>query len=99
MKLQSGTYDRLKWVALVLLPAVQVLWLVLGKIWGFPYLVEIGASIAAVDVFLGSLLGVSNKNYLADKQQDNFSDGEEDLFDDDADDEEGDYETEDDVSA
>ena len=103
MKLNCRTYDVLKWVALVLLPAVQVLWLALGKIWGFPYLVEIGATIAAVDVFIGSLLGVSTEAYRAEKQQDNTGTGEDDLFDDDAeeydeedeeDDDEDDYETE-----
>ena len=63
--MSNKTYDILKWVALVLLPAVQVLWLGLGKIWDFPYLVEIGATIACVDVFLGTLLGVSNVRYNA----------------------------------
>lgn len=59
----NETYDRLKWVALILLPAIEFLWLALGKIWSFPYVVEIGSSIAAVDVFLGKLLGISSENY------------------------------------
>lgn len=63
MKISNRTYDALKWVALTLLPAIEVLWLALGKIWNFPYVVEIGASIAAVDVFLGTLLGVNNIQY------------------------------------
>lgn len=63
--MSNKTYDILKWIALVFLPALQVLWLGLGKIWGFPYLVEIGATIACVDVFLGTLLGVSNVRYNA----------------------------------
>ena len=76
MKLSNKTYDNLKWIALVLLPAVQVLWLTLGKIWSFPYLIEIGATIAAIDVFLGSLLGLSNIKYnqLEDGVQDTFND-------------------------
>lgn len=74
MKFSNETYDKLKWIALVLLPAIEVLWLTLGKIWGFPYLVEIGSTIAAVDVFLGSLLGVSTRNYRAEKEQDGFND-------------------------
>ena len=63
MKLSNNAYDALKWIALVFLPACQVLWLGLGKVWGFPYLAEIGASIACVDAFLGTLLGVSNLQY------------------------------------
>ena len=63
MKLSNKTYDTLKWIALTALPAIEVLWLALGKIWNFPYVVEIGATIAAVDVFLGTLLGVNNIQY------------------------------------
>lgn len=67
-------YDILKWIALVLLPAVQVLWLALGKVWEFPYLTEIGATIAAVDVFLGSILGVSGVKYSKLTTQTTFND-------------------------
>lgn len=63
MKLSNATYDRLKWIALTALPAIEVLWLGLGKIWNFPYVVEIGATIACIDVFLGTLLGVNNIQY------------------------------------
>lgn len=63
MKLSNKTYDILKWIALVFLPAVQVLWLGLGKVWGFPYLVEIGTTIALIAAFIGTLLGVSGVQY------------------------------------
>lgn len=63
MKLSNKAYDILKWIALVALPACEALWLTLGNIWNFPYTVEIGATIAAVDVFLGALLGVSGVQY------------------------------------
>lgn len=63
MKLSNISYDRLKWFALVFIPAFEVLILTLGKIWGIPYYSEIGASVAAVGVFLAALLGVSSKNY------------------------------------
>ena len=61
--LSNKTYDILKWVALTAIPAIEVLWLGLGKIWDFPYVVEIGATIACVDVFIGTLLGVDNIQY------------------------------------
>lgn len=63
LKMSNKLYDILKWVALVALPAIEVFWLTLGNIWGFPLVVEIGSTIAAVDVLLGSLLGVSNVKY------------------------------------
>ena len=56
-------YDVLKWIALIALPAIATLWYTLGKIWGFPYLAEIGATIVAIDTFLGALLGISNLAY------------------------------------
>ena len=59
----SKIYDILKFVALTVLPAIETLWLTLGNIWHFPYVVEIGATIEAVDVFRGALLGISAKNF------------------------------------
>lgn len=61
-------YDLLKWIALIALPAIATLWYTLGKIWGFPYLAEIGATIVAIDTFLGALLGISKLQY--DSKQD-----------------------------
>ena len=61
----NTTYDRLKWVALVFCPALEVLVLTIGKIWGLPYYAEIGATIAAVGLFIAACLGVSSKNYYA----------------------------------
>ena len=78
MKFSNRTYDILKWVALVCLPAIQVFWLTIGKIWSLGYTIEIGATIGAVALLLGTLLGVSTNNYLADKEQDTFN---EDGFD------------------
>ena len=56
----------MKKVALYILPAIATLWLTLGKIWGIPYTAEIGATITAIDVFLGACLGISSKNYYAE---------------------------------
>lgn len=66
MKMSNATYDLLKKVALYILPALATLWLTLGKIWGLPYTSEIGATITALDVFLGACLGISSKNYYAE---------------------------------
>lgn len=63
MKLSNKTYDRLKWIALVFIPAFEFLILTLGDIWGFAHYVEIGQTIAAFGVFLAALLGVSSKTY------------------------------------
>ncbi len=63
MILSNKVYDALKWVALVLLPALATFYLALASSWNLPYPTEIGATIAALDVFLAALLGVSTSNY------------------------------------
>lgn len=81
MKFSNGTYDKLKYVALIALPALQVFWLTIGKIWGISYTVEIGATIGAVALLLGTLLGVSTSNYRAEKLQDTYNEDDvEELF-------------------
>jgi hypothetical protein len=63
MILTNKTYDALKWITLVLLPAVGVLYLGLADVWGLPYASQIVATIAAIDLFLGALLGISTSTY------------------------------------
>lgn len=63
MKLNDKIYDILKWVALVVLPAIATLYTALAGVWGLPYAQEIPATITAVDLFIGALLGVSTAQY------------------------------------
>jgi hypothetical protein len=63
MKLSNKTYDILKWIAQILLPAVGTLYFALSKIWGLPFATEVVGTITAVDTFLGALLGISSSNY------------------------------------
>lgn len=63
MILPDKVYNVLKWISMILLPAIATLWFALGKIWGFPYLAEIEATIIAIDTFLGAVLGISAINY------------------------------------
>lgn len=68
MKMSNKVYDVLKWIALILLPALGTLYFALAKIWGFPYAAEIVGTISAVDAFLGALLGISTANYNKEQQ-------------------------------
>ena len=63
MKLNNNTYNTLKWIALILIPALVTLILAVGQIWSLPYYEKIGATIAALGVFLGALLKVSTSAY------------------------------------
>ena len=67
MKLSNKSYDLLKWVAQILLPAAAALYVAVAGIWGFPYAKEIAGTISAVDLFLGALLGISSMNYYKEK--------------------------------
>lgn len=85
MRLKDGTYDKIKWIALAFIPALEVLILTVGKIWGLPYYDNIGATIAAVGVFLAAIIGVSSKTYYEDLAQPT----DEDLMNEYEDEEEG----------
>lgn len=63
MKMSNKTYDVLKYIAQIALPAIATLYFALAGIWGFPYGEEIVGTITAVDTFLGVLLGVSTAKY------------------------------------
>ena len=63
MKLSNETYDILKFIAQILLPAIGTLYFALATIWGFPYGEQIVGTITAIDAFLGTCLGISTKNY------------------------------------
>ena len=63
MKMSNKTYDILKWIAQILLPALGTFYFALSKIWGFPFATEVVGTIAAVDTFLGAVLGISTANY------------------------------------
>jgi len=68
MIFDNETYDSLKWIAMILLPALGTLYFALAAIWGLPYGEQIVGTITAIDAFLGALLGISSEQYK--KQQD-----------------------------
>lgn len=63
MNMKNETYDVLKFVAQIVLPAAGTLYFALAKIWGLPYGTEIVGTVTAVDTFLGALLGISTSQY------------------------------------
>lgn len=61
--LSDKVYNILKWVALVLMPALGALYFGLAGIWGFPYGEQIVGTITVIDTFLGVILGISTVQY------------------------------------
>ena len=70
MILDNKVYDVLKYIALIVLPALGTLYFALSSIWGLPYGEQIVGTITAIDAFLGALIGVSSSNYNNSKQID-----------------------------
>lgn len=78
----NNVYDKLKWIALVLIPALASLYFGLSQIWGFPLGEEVVGTLTVVDTFLGTLLGISNINYkktadLREETTNGLEEGEE----------------------
>lgn len=61
--LNNKLYDILKWIALVVLPALGVLYCTIASIWGIGHIEEVMGTITAIDTFLGALLGISSNIY------------------------------------
>lgn len=61
--MSNKTYDVLKFIAQILLPALGTLYFALASIWNLPYGEQVVGTISAVDAFLGALLGISTKKY------------------------------------
>lgn len=63
MMFSNQTYDKLKWVAQILLPAVGTFYFTLGELWHLPNVGQVVGTITAADVFLGALLAISTKAF------------------------------------
>lgn len=61
--MSNKTYDILKYIAQIVLPALGTLYFALSTIWGLPYGEQVVGTITAIDAFLGALLGISTAQY------------------------------------
>lgn len=63
MKLSNKMYDVLKWVVIIVLPAISALYSGLAGVWDWPYAEQIVSTISCITVFLGAVLGFSSVKY------------------------------------
>lgn len=68
VKLSNKIYDKLKWAALIFLPALGTLYFALAGIWNLPYGEQVVGTITAIDTFLGTILGLSTMQYNKDNE-------------------------------
>ena len=64
--MSNKTYDILKYIAQIVLPALGTLYFALSSIWGLPYGEQIVGTITAIDAFLGALLKISTDRYYGE---------------------------------
>jgi hypothetical protein len=67
--MNSKVYSVLKYITMIVLPALTTLWLSVGSIWDFPYVEPIGATLTAITAFLGAILGISTSLYNIREQR------------------------------
>lgn len=60
--LPDRTYDVLKWVALIALPALATFVGVVGPVWGWPHVDAVVTTINALGLLVGALIGASHVN-------------------------------------
>lgn len=63
MKINNKVYDVLKWVCTVVLPALITLYGVIGAVCGIPHTEQALTIATAVNVCLGTILGISSYQY------------------------------------
>lgn len=63
MKLPDKVYDVLKWLDLIVIPAVATFYRVMCPIWGWPLGDEVAATATAICALLGAILGISTAEY------------------------------------
>ena len=61
--MSNKMYDVLKWITMVVLPAIATLYTGLAGIWGLPLAEQIPDTIMIVVTFLGIVLGISSTQY------------------------------------
>lgn len=67
MVLPNKIYDILKWVTMIVLPALATAYVGLAAIWGWPFADEVAKTTAVVCTLLGALLGISTAQYNKDR--------------------------------
>lgn len=67
--LSNGTYDKLKFAALIILPAAGALYFAVAEIWSLPNPDKVVGTITAIVAFLGVILRVSSNHYTPEGEE------------------------------
>lgn len=67
MRIPNNVYDVLKWVVMIVLPAISTAYVGLAAIWHWPMADEVAKTCSVICVMLGALLGISTAEYNKSK--------------------------------
>lgn len=70
--MSNRSFDILRTLCEIIIPALGTLYFALAKIWHLPYGTEIVGTCAAIATFLGALIGVNRANYNATDKQESY---------------------------
>ena len=63
MKMSNKVYDVLKWLTVVVLPALATFYSLLSETWNLPFSEQIPTTITGLSTLLGACLMISSSNY------------------------------------
>lgn len=63
MKLNDKLYDILKWITMIVIPALATAYVGLAGVWAWPFADEVAKTAAVICTLLGALLGISTAEY------------------------------------
>ena len=61
--MSNKVYDILKWISVIVIPALVILINTLGQVWNWPYVEQISITVSAIGVFIGAVIQVSSAKY------------------------------------
>lgn len=68
MKLKDSVYDVLKWIVMIVIPAMTTAYVGLAAVWGWPLAEPIAKTSAIICTLMGAILGISTAQYNKEKQ-------------------------------
>lgn len=69
MVLNDNVYKVLKWLGLIVLPAIATLVKAIFPVWNLPYADAIATTCTSLGVFVGAIIGVSSANLKDEKDE------------------------------
>lgn len=70
MKLSNKAYDILKWLVLIVIPAITTFYCVIDRLFSWGYAEIVATISAALCTCIGSIVGISTAQYNANKNED-----------------------------